>query len=68
MKKSQAAWRAYFSGDPEPRILPADATPPWRVTQLSIATHLGMHVAGSLPFLHKTGASSFNPKNRSTIR
>ncbi len=41
----------YFPGDPEPRILPADATPPWRVTQLSIGTHLGTHIDAASHFI-----------------
>ena len=41
----------YFPGDPEPRILPANATPPWRVTQLNIGTHTGTHIDAASHFI-----------------
>ncbi|MBE3558528.1 MAG: cyclase family protein [Ktedonobacteraceae bacterium] len=41
----------YFPGDPEPRILPAEAPPPWRVTQLHIGTHLGTHIDAASHFI-----------------
>jgi kynurenine formamidase len=33
-----------FPGDPEPRIGPAEATPPWQVSSLSIGSHTGTHI------------------------
>jgi arylformamidase len=41
----------YFPGDPEPRIEPVDATPPWRVTQLHLGTHLGTHIDAASHFI-----------------
>ncbi len=41
----------YFPGDPEPRITPADATPPWRVSQLHIGTHTGTHIDAASHFV-----------------
>ena len=41
----------YFPGDPEPRIAPADATPPWRVSQLHIGTHTGTHIDAASHFV-----------------
>ncbi len=41
----------YFPGDPEPYIVPADATPPWRVTQLHIGTHVGTHIDAASHFI-----------------
>src|SRR5215469_5978168 len=41
----------YFPGDPEPYIAPADATPPWRVTQLHIGTHVGTHIDAASHFI-----------------
>src|SRR5215831_9568872 len=41
----------FFPGDPEPRILPADVPAPWRVTQLSIGTHLGTHIDAASHFI-----------------
>ena len=53
----------YFPGDPQPRILPADATPPWRVTQLSIGTHLGTHIDAALHFIpHGKTISEYPPE------
>jgi kynurenine formamidase len=53
----------YFPGDPEPRILPADATPPWHVTQLSIGTHLGTHIDAPSHFiLHGQTISEYPPE------
>ncbi len=53
----------YFPGDPEPRILPADVTPPWRVTQLSIGTHLGTHIDAASHFIpHGKTISDYPPE------
>jgi len=53
----------YFPGDPEPRILPADASPPWRVTQLSIGTHLGTHIDAASHFIpHGKTISEYPPE------
>jgi arylformamidase len=41
----------YFPGDPEPRITPANAASPWRVTQLSIGTHTGTHIDAASHFI-----------------
>ena len=41
----------YFPGDPEPYIAPADAPPPWRVTQLHIGTHVGTHIDAASHFI-----------------
>lgn len=41
----------YFPGDPEPRILPVNVTPPWRVTQLNIGTHTGTHIDAASHFV-----------------
>ncbi len=41
----------YFPGDPKPYIAPADATPPWRVTQLHIGTHVGTHIDAASHFI-----------------
>ncbi len=41
----------YFPGDPEPRIEPADATPPWRVSQLHFGTHTGTHIDAASHFV-----------------
>jgi kynurenine formamidase len=41
----------YFPGDPEPHIMSAEVTPPWRVTQLNIVTHLGTHVDAASHFI-----------------
>jgi arylformamidase len=41
----------YFPGDPEPRIAPADSTPPWRVSQLHIGTHTGTHIDAASHFV-----------------
>lgn len=54
----------YFPGDPEPRILPADATPPWRVTQLSIGTHLGTHIDAASHFIPRGKTISEYPIER----
>ncbi len=40
----------YFPGDPEPRIIPADSTPPWHVTELHIGTHVGTHIDAAFHF------------------
>ncbi len=42
---------SYFPGDPEPRILPANVAPPWRVTQLNIGTHTGTHIDAASHFV-----------------
>src|SRR6266516_2904759 len=42
---------SYFPGDPEPRILPANVAPPWRVTQLNICTHTGTHIDAASHFV-----------------
>ncbi len=53
----------YFPGDPEPRILPADVTPPWRVTQLIIGTHLGTHIDAASHFIpHGKTISDYPPE------
>ena len=41
----------FFPGDPEPRFVPADIAPPWRVTQLSICTHTGTHIDAPAHFI-----------------
>ena len=41
----------YFPGDPEPYIAPANTTPPWRVTQLHIGTHVGTHIDAASHFI-----------------
>ena len=52
----------FFPGDPEPHIRPADATPPWRVTQLSIGTHLGTHIDAASHFVpHGKTISEYAP-------
>lgn len=34
----------FYPGDPEPRINPAEAAAPWRVTELRLGTHTGTHM------------------------
>src|SRR5215472_15052141 len=41
----------FFPGDPEPRFVPADMVPPWRVTELHMGTHTGTHVDAPAHFL-----------------
>jgi kynurenine formamidase len=41
----------FFPGDPEPRFVPANIVPPWRVTQLHVGTHTGTHVDAPAHFL-----------------
>jgi kynurenine formamidase len=41
----------YFPGDPQPHIAPADATPPWRVSQLHFGTHTGTHIDAASHFV-----------------
>jgi arylformamidase len=53
----------YFPGDPEPRIQPVDVAPPWRVTQLSIGTHLGTHIDAASHFVpHGKTISEYPPE------
>jgi arylformamidase len=53
----------YFPGDPEPRFMPADATPPWHVTQLNIGTHLGTHIDAASHFIPRGKAiSEYSPE------
>ena len=40
-----------FPGDPEPRLVPANIAPPWRVTQLGISTHTGTHIDAAAHFI-----------------
>lgn len=54
----------YFPGDPEPRILPVDATPPWRVTQLNIGTHAGTHIDAASHFIPRGKTISDYPPER----
>lgn len=55
---------AYFPGDPEPRIQPADTTPPWQVTQLTIGTHLGTHIDAASHFIPRGKTISEYPPER----
>jgi kynurenine formamidase len=41
----------FFPGDPPPRLQPAEAAPPWRVTELHIGTHTGTHIDAASHFL-----------------
>lgn len=41
----------YFPGDPEPYIALAEATPPWRVTQMHFGTHTGTHIDAASHFI-----------------
>src|SRR5438045_1590468 len=41
----------FFPGDPEPRFVPANIAPPWRVTQLHLGTHTGTHVDAAAHFI-----------------
>jgi arylformamidase len=53
----------YFPGDPEPHIAPADATPPWRVTQLHIGTHIGTHIDAASHYIsHGKTISQYPPE------
>src|SRR5260221_7733863 len=53
----------YFPGDPEPHIEPADTTPPWRVTQLHIGTHVGTHIDAASHFIpHGKTISQYPPE------
>ncbi len=54
----------YFPGDPEPRIEPVDATPPWRVTQLHVGTHLGTHIDAASHFIPRGKTISQYPPER----
>lgn len=40
-----------FPGDPEPRIGPAVAEPPWRVSDLHLGTHTGTHIDAATHFI-----------------
>src|SRR6266516_5598201 len=42
---------SYFPGDPAPRIVPVESTPPWRVTQLHFGTHIGTHIDAASHFI-----------------
>lgn len=53
----------YFPGDPEPRIQPIDGTPPWRVSLLSIGTHIGTHIDAASHFVpHGKTISQYSPE------
>lgn len=54
----------YFPGDPEPLIVPADSTPPWRVTQLHIGTHVGTHIDAAAHFIPQGKTISEYPPQR----
>jgi arylformamidase len=54
----------YFPGDPEPNFMPANATPPWQVTQLNIGTHLGTHIDAASHFIPGGRAISEYPPER----
>lgn len=41
----------FYPGDPEPRFVPAEMTPPWRVTELHIGTHTGTHIDAASHFV-----------------
>lgn len=41
----------FYPGDPAPRLVPAEMTPPWRVTELHIGTHTGTHVDAASHFV-----------------
>ena len=41
----------FFPGDPEPRLVPANIAPPWRVTQLCMSTHTGTHIDAAAHFM-----------------
>ncbi len=41
----------FYPGDPEPRLVPAEMTPPWRVTELHIGTHTGTHMDAASHFV-----------------
>lgn len=40
-----------YPGDPEPRIVPAESTPPWRVSELHVGTHTGTHIDAASHFI-----------------
>jgi arylformamidase len=54
----------YFPGDPEPRIVPAETTPPWRVTQIHIVTHTGTHIDAASHFVPRGRTISDYPLER----
>lgn len=54
----------YFPGDPEPRLVPAETTPPWRVTQLNIVTHIGTHIDAASHFVPRGRTISDYPLER----
>lgn len=39
-----ATGMTYFPGDPEPRVTPYPATPPWRVSEVHLGSHAGTHM------------------------
>jgi arylformamidase len=39
-----ATGMTYFPGDPEPRVAPYPATPPWRVSDVHVGSHSGTHM------------------------
>jgi kynurenine formamidase len=41
----------FYPGDPEPRLVPAEMTPPWRVTELHLGTHTGTHIDAASHFV-----------------
>ncbi len=54
----------YFPGDPEPHIAPAEATPPWRVTQMHFGTHTGTHIDAASHFIPQGKTISQYPLER----
>jgi kynurenine formamidase len=53
----------FFPGDPEPRFVAANITPPWRVTQLHIGTHTGTHIDAPAHFLpHGKTIDQYSPE------
>ena len=54
----------YFPGDPEPRISAVDSTPPWRVSLLTIGTHLGTHIDAASHYLPRGKTISQYPPER----